>query len=236
VKTLTWLWFLVVALGLGATRSLGATEVSTLTPPARPNFEAPELRATFIAFVQSQIEGEARAGNYSEHQRERTGAFCADYMLVAVRALFVEPMPGIRRQIAEYRGELAGYLVIVLQSEFQVENRRLLAMSVPAEEVGEVLLLAYEKGLELSPAVQQGTAELVLALHRDPVWRAAVAEKRFPEIALREFIATRERQWNTWEASHTHLDAGVFQVLKTWFNEKTAKDLDYMEKVHRSLP
>lgn len=235
MKTPRCLCLLLVALGLGATRSLGAADVEP-PPTVRPNFEAPELRETFVAFVQSQLEAEAVTGNYSEHQRERTGAFCSDYMLVTLRALFAEPMPGMRRQIAEYRGELAGYLVIVLQSEFQIENRRLLAMSAPAEEVGEVLLLAYQKGFEVSPVALQATAELVLALHRDPVWRAAVTEKRFPEIAVREFITSRERLWNAWEASHTRLEANVFQTLKTWFNEKTGKDLDYMEKVHRSPP
>lgn len=228
-------WLLLVALGLGAARSLGAADAATAaTPaPALPNFNAPELRATFIAFVQSQIEQEARAGNYSEHQRERTGAFCADYMLTAVKAVFAEPVPGIRRQVAEYRGELAGYLVIVLQSLFHVEDRRLRTMAVPAEEVGEVLFAIYQSGIALSPVALEGTAALVLALHQDPVWRAAVAEKKFPEIALREFITSREQIWNAWEAAHPQLEAEVFQGIKKWFNEKTAKDLDYMEKVHQ---
>jgi hypothetical protein len=227
-------WLLLVALGLGAARSLGAADaVAPAQPPPLPNFDAPELRATFITFVQSQIEQEARAGNYSEHQRERTGAFCADYMLVSVRAMFAEPVPGMRRQIAGYRAELAGYLVIVLQSSPRVEDQRLRTMAVPAEEVGEVLYTIYQSGVALAPAALEGTAALVLALHRDPVWRAAVAEKKFPEIALREFITSREQVWNAWEAAHAHLEPGVFQGLKKWFNEKTAKDLDYMEKVHQ---
>ncbi|GAB1488770.1 hypothetical protein MASR2M8_12170 [Opitutaceae bacterium] len=224
-------WLLLAALILGAAPSAGAADAPSLPP--LPNLNAPELRATFIAFVQSQIEQEARAGNYSEHQRERTEVFCSDYMMVAVRAMFAEPVPGIRRQVADYRGELAGYLVIVLRSQFYIEDRRLRTLAVPAEEVGEVLYGIYQSGVALSAAALQATAELVLALHGDPVWRAAVAEKRFPEIALREFITSREQVWNAWEAKHPHLEVGVFQGVKKWFNEKTAGDLDYMEKVHQ---
>ncbi len=192
VKMFVWFCLGLVALDLGATRNVNANEIATA--PVQPNFDASELKLMFAAFVQNQIEEEARAGNYSAHQRERTGAFSVDYMLVTVKGMFAEPMPGMRRQIAAYRAELAGYLVLVLQSEFSVENRRLLALSVPAEEVGEVLLLVSEAGIGLSSAALQGTAELVLALHRDPVWRAAVAEKRFPEIAVREFITSRNAQ------------------------------------------
>lgn len=247
VNPLPRLCFLLVALALGGTSPLAAAEgaatesapaaAPTPSRPPWPNLQSPELKATFEAFVRSQIEDEARAGNYSEHQRERTGAFCADYMMVAVRALFAEPVPGLRRQIAEYRGELAGYLVIVLESEFRAENRRLLAMAVPAEEVGEMLLLVYEKGIAISNTALQATAELVLPLHRDPVWRAAVEERRYPQIAVREFILSRERQWNAWETSHgAKLEPAVFEILKTWFNQKTAKDIDFMEKAHRTQP
>lgn len=61
-------------------------------------------------------------------------------------------------------------------------------------------------------------------------------EKRFPAVAVREFIASREQVWNAWEPEHATLDAKVFQIFKTWFNEKTTDDLDYLDRVHRARP